>query len=130
MNSRCVKCEASGAAFSARCGHFYHKSCYEYRNVKTNFRNCVKCSRKLPKYYEDEAKLFEIRSLCHDHPEIKQIYDCYESITVCEKVSYDWDVLKEIVKLGWDINDLKYGGPFQFFQACKDDNIEKMNLLI
>lgn len=43
---------------------------------------------------------------------------------------YDEKIFETLLKLGFDINKLEFGGGGLFYYACKTDDLDKVNLLI
>lgn len=126
----CVMCGAYNADFAARCEHFYHLKCYRKYETADRGIECSQCWRDISKYYFVERKVYNLKLLACDSPEAKQLYACFDSITVGQKAEYNSDILLQLVKMGFDINSEIYEGPMQFYLACEENDVERMNLLI
>ena len=129
----CSVCKERGTEVFSRCGHILHEKCY--RKSKT----CKKCKQILSENVKDEKVFIKLLSSDLSDFEKKKLEKCLESFKkqkVSDKKSnvilkdYDENILENLQRFGWDINDKYFGGINLFYQACKLDDILKLDLLI
>lgn len=91
---------------------------------------CPKCNSKFPNFIKEDGKYFNVYyydlkkclSLIYNYfPSIKRHFKC---------PSYNIAIFEELIKMGWNINDEKFGAVDLFFEACATNDIEKVNILL
>lgn len=123
----CERCKEKGGKYYSKCGHITHENCIQ--RLINNY--CPKC-REYFRDIEVETFLGKLLFLSEDDLNIKELYVCLKTIVsgYTRVFYYTDDILQRLQSLEWDINNIKLGGPNLFYQACKFDDLFKVNILI
>lgn len=101
----------------------------DFKEFKSRLE-CPKCNCKFPDFIEVGESYFKIYYY-NLKTYFSEDYDYLPNFKRQSKShSYNSDILGELIRSGWEINDEKFGGVELFFEACAVDDIEKVNILI
>ena len=123
----CAVCFKDGTTSYSRCGHILHEDC------RSSVNRCRRCGYRLsPADVENIYCNFKFSDLKSSEKE--NLEECIYSFAHTE---YDYDIgrldhesLSQLESFGWDINRRGRGVEVKFLQACKNDDIDRVNLFI
>ena len=122
----CAVCYKDGTTSYSRCGHILHEDCLRPQHSK-----CPKCGYDLSPA-EMEKIYFKIRLSGLSDNEKRNLSNCLFRIELYDHDQRHLDdkSLNQLKSFGWDINSKICGAAYQFHQACKYDDIDRVNLFI
>ena len=123
---RCAVCYKDGTTSYSRCGHILHEDC-----LSPQYSICRKCGFELSPA-EMEKIYYKIRLSCLSSYEKQNLSNCLYRFARNEndKRRLDDKILNQLKSFGWNINSKICGAAFKFHQACKNDDIDRVNLFI
>lgn len=129
QDQACAYCKKTGSDFAARCGHFYHRTCY--KSFSYYEKKCYECRTQMSSLFEEEELFYKIKMIPMDISKTnEQLTKIFGSFMKRAKMEYDGDDLVQLMKFGWDINNENLGGPDQFYIASEYNDIKKLDLFI
>lgn len=121
----CAVCSTSGTEVYSECGHILHRYCLS--KLK-----CPKCKRG---FFSDEIEILLAKiqftdglERAEEHNLINCVYGLFNRS--CQGAQYNDKSLCKLKSFGWNINSEKYGASIRFYEACRDDDIDRVNLFI